>query len=68
MKSLRKIIRDLVKENMNRSEDDYEIVNKEDFEEALSDLATLDLEDDQVRIPEFDEDGQPPHVHSCRAA
>lgn len=56
MKKFRKIIRDLVKENMNSSKNDYEIVNKEDFEEALSDLATLDLEDDQVRIPGFDED------------
>lgn len=28
----------------------------DEFEEALSDLATLDLEDDQVRIPPFDEE------------
>lgn len=28
----------------------------EDFKNALSDLATLDLEDDQVRIPKFDDE------------
>ena len=29
----------------------YSITNKEDFEDKLLDLATLDLEDDQVRYP-----------------
>jgi GNAT superfamily N-acetyltransferase len=31
----------------------------EDFKNALSDLATLDLEDDQVRIPKFNEETDP---------
>jgi GNAT superfamily N-acetyltransferase len=30
--------------------------NVEDFKEALLNLATLDLEDDQVRIPKFDDE------------
>lgn len=30
-------------------------IDKEEFKDKLLDLTTLDLEDDQVRIPEFDE-------------
>jgi hypothetical protein len=33
---------------------EYEEVDQETFEEALLDLATLDLEDDQVGYPNFD--------------
>lgn len=33
---------------------DYTIVDEKQFESALSDLATLDLEDDQVRYPKTD--------------
>lgn len=53
MEKLKKIIREIISESLNSN---YEVVNEEQFEEALTDLATLDLEDDQVRIPVFDED------------
>jgi hypothetical protein len=44
---MKHIIKFLLRENLN---------NIADFEEALDNLTTLDLEDDQVRIPEFNED------------
>lgn len=53
MENLRKIIRQIILESSNSN---YEVASEEDFEQTLSDLSTLDLEDDQVRIPEFDED------------
>lgn len=34
----------------------YTEADTEEFKDALLDLATLDLEDDQVRVPEFDQD------------
>lgn len=50
---LRKFIRETIMliESVGYSEAD-----PEEFKDALLDLATLDLEDDQVRVPEFDED------------
>lgn len=53
MKNLRKTIRRIILESSNS---DYEVASDDDFERALSDLSTLDLEDGQVRVPEFDED------------
>lgn len=32
----------------------YKVVNREDFKDSLLDLATLDLEDDQVHYPNMD--------------
>ena len=34
----------------------YHLASKEEFEEELENLSTLDLEDDQVRIPSFNEE------------
>lgn len=41
----------LIKESYN----EYEVIDKDTFEDALLDLATLDLEDDQVRYPKVDD-------------
>ena len=48
---LRKFIKTTIHEYLNEN---FNIVDKNDFKDALLDLATLDLEDDQVRYPKIE--------------
>lgn len=46
-------LKNILKQIIVESKWDYRFVDKEEFEDALGELATLDLEDDQVIIPRF---------------
>jgi hypothetical protein len=48
---IKKIIKESIKKYLNES---YNIVDRSDFKDALLDLATLDLEDGQVRYPKIE--------------
>jgi hypothetical protein len=50
--NINKYIESTIREYLNEG---IENNNEEEFRDALLNLATLDLEDDQVRIPEFNE-------------
>ena len=52
---LRKFIATTIREYLNKQQN-VENEDIENFKEALLNLATLDLEDDQVRIPTFNEE------------
>lgn len=47
---LRKFITTTIREYLNEN---FNIVDKTDFKDVLLDLATLDLEDNQVRYPKM---------------
>lgn len=48
------MVREPEKKMLKEDKNSFEIASKEDFNDALLDLATLDLEDSQVRYPKID--------------
>lgn len=48
------MVREPEKKMLKEDKNSFEIASKEDFNDALLDLATLDLEDDQVSYPKID--------------